>query len=115
MSQVKATAPNGTVYVYESESYWDKDLKQPRNRRKLIGKIDPDTGEIIPTRKKKSNPHLDPVDESEAITALKEKYEKRLEEKDAFIAQQKREIQILKKKNTDVLNDIKKLINKYEE
>lgn len=114
MSQVKVTAPNGTVYVYESESYWDKDLKQPRNRRKLIGKIDPNTGEIVPTRKKQANPHLDPVNESEAISALKEKYEKRLEEKDALIAQQKREIQILKKKNTDVLNDVKKLIDKYE-
>lgn len=44
------------TYVYESTSYWDKDKKQPRAKRKLIGKIDPDTGEIIPTspRKKKA-------------------------------------------------------------
>ena len=27
-----------TTYVYESESYWDKEKKQPRSRRKLIGK-----------------------------------------------------------------------------
>lgn len=31
---------SGTVYVYESESYWDKEKKAPRNRRKLIGKLD---------------------------------------------------------------------------
>lgn len=39
------------TYVYESKSYWDKDLKQPRSIRKLIGKRDPETGEIIPTGK----------------------------------------------------------------
>lgn len=44
----------GVTYVYESESYWDKSLKQPRSRRRLIGKRDPDTGEIVPTRRRKS-------------------------------------------------------------
>ena len=34
----------GITYVYSSESYWDKDLKAPRNRKKLIGKIDKETG-----------------------------------------------------------------------
>lgn len=37
------------TYVYESTSYWDKELKQPRSHRKLIGKLDPVTGETIPT------------------------------------------------------------------
>ena len=37
----------GTTYVYESESYWDKEKKQPRSHRKLIGKLDDETGEII--------------------------------------------------------------------
>jgi len=41
----------GVTYVYESESYWDKEKQQPRNRRTLIGKIDPATGEIVPTGK----------------------------------------------------------------
>ncbi len=41
----------GITYVYESESYWDKEKQQPRNRRKLIGKIDPVTGAIVPTGK----------------------------------------------------------------
>ncbi len=40
---------SGITYVYESESYWDKVKQQPRARRKLIGKIDPDTGEVVPT------------------------------------------------------------------
>ncbi len=44
----------GITYVYESISYWDKEKKQSRAKRKLIGKIDPTTGEVVPTRKKKS-------------------------------------------------------------
>lgn len=39
----------GITYVYESHSYWDKELKQPRSTRKLLGKRDPLTGEIVPT------------------------------------------------------------------
>ena len=39
----------GITYVYESTSYWDKEKKQPRSKRVLIGKVDPDTGEVIPT------------------------------------------------------------------
>ena len=42
---------SGTTYVYESKSYWDKEKKQPRSRRKLIGKLDEETGEIVPTGK----------------------------------------------------------------
>jgi len=41
----------GITYVYESESYWDKVKQQPRSRRKLIGRLDKKTGEIIATRK----------------------------------------------------------------
>jgi len=40
----------GITYAYENEAYWDKEKQQSRARRKLIGKIDPETGEIIPTR-----------------------------------------------------------------
>lgn len=39
----------GITYVYESTSYWDKEKKQPRSTRVLIGKLDPDTGKVVPT------------------------------------------------------------------
>lgn len=42
----------GIKYVYESESYYDKEKHQSRSKRKLIGKIDPETGEMVPTGKK---------------------------------------------------------------
>jgi transposase len=43
----------GVTYAYESISYWDKDKQQSRAKRKCIGRVDPDTMKIIPTRKRK--------------------------------------------------------------
>lgn len=40
---------SGITYVYESTSYWDKEKKQARSHRKLIGRLDPATGKVVPT------------------------------------------------------------------
>jgi len=40
------------TYAYESVSCWDKEKQQSRAKRRCIGRIDPGTKEIIPTRKK---------------------------------------------------------------
>ncbi len=45
-----------TTYVYESISYWDEEKKQSRSKRRVIGKLDPETGEIIPTGKRGRKP-----------------------------------------------------------
>lgn len=52
---------SGITYVYESYSYWDKEKQQSRAKRKLIGRLDEATGEIIPTdgRCKKRSPYYD--------------------------------------------------------
>jgi len=44
---------SGVTYVYKSTSYWDKEKKQSRARRKCIGKLDPETKKIVPTCRKK--------------------------------------------------------------
>ena len=46
----------GVTYAYESTSFWDKEKKQSRSKRRLIGIVDPNTGEIKPTTKKKRKP-----------------------------------------------------------
>ena len=43
---------SGVTYVYESKSVWVPELKQSRSNRTLIGRRDPETGEIVPTRKR---------------------------------------------------------------
>ena len=48
---------HNVTYAYWSESYYDKDKKQSRSKRTLLGKVDPVTHEILPTRKtKRSKP-----------------------------------------------------------
>ncbi|MDD4773429.1 MAG: hypothetical protein PHZ09_07465 [Eubacteriales bacterium] len=51
----------GIIYAYESKAYWDKEKKQSRAKRTLIGKIDPDSGKIIPTReyRKQTKPAIE--------------------------------------------------------
>jgi transposase len=50
---------SGITYAYEAVYYWDKEKKQSRCKRKLIGRVDSETGDIIPTdgrcRKDKSS------------------------------------------------------------
>jgi transposase len=43
----------GAVYAYSVRSYWDKEKKAPRNKQTYLGKVDPSTGEIIPSAKRK--------------------------------------------------------------
>jgi transposase len=47
----------GITYAYENKAYWDKEKQQSRAERKLIGKVDPNTGEIVPTRPYKKREH----------------------------------------------------------
>jgi hypothetical protein len=42
---------NDVTYVYESSGYWDKEKQQARNTRICIGKVDPVTGNIIPSKR----------------------------------------------------------------
>ena len=42
---------NGITYVYESTGYWNKEKQQARNTRKCIGKLDPVTGNFVPSKK----------------------------------------------------------------
>lgn len=58
-----------TTYVYESTSYWDSDKGQSRSRRKVIGKLDPVTGEIIPTGGRGRKKKVPEVSESDAAAS----------------------------------------------
>lgn len=68
-----------TTYVYESESYWDPVLKQARSKRTCIGKVDPATGEIIPTGKRGRKKTSTDNPETEKTIALSQYEEARRE------------------------------------
>ena len=48
----------GITYAYETVYFWDKNKQQSRAKRTCVGKVDPISGEIVPTRKKNLNPNL---------------------------------------------------------
>ena len=51
----------GVTYVYEVVAFWDKEKKQARNKQVCIGKLDPGTGEVIPSKRLTSQKALPPA------------------------------------------------------
>ena len=87
------------TYVYESVSYWDKELKQPRSHRKLIGRIDPVTGDVVPTGKRSKPDDADGIS-SHSDTDYKTLYEQALAaiaQKDALIAELRSQLSSLER------------------
>lgn len=94
----------GAKYAYESTSYWDKEKQQPRSTRKYIGKVDPETGEII--RKKDRKAHS--ADTDSGMVSELERLQDALSQKEQEIADLK--IQLAEK--TKAYNKLKKTVNK---
>ncbi len=49
---------SGITYAYESHSDWDPERKMTWTKRRLIGCVGPDTGEIVPTDGRNKNQKL---------------------------------------------------------
>lgn len=103
----------GIIYVYESKSYWDKEKQQPRSHRKLIGKLDEETGEIIHTdgRGKKRTEKKKAISED---TALCDELKQKIKEKDIVIHRLTNQNMALEKERAAVLKEIGNILYKYE-
>lgn len=105
-----------TTYVYESESYWVPELGQSRSKRKLLGKLDPATGEIVPCGKrgpKKKSPEAgeEQVSASE-YTKLRGQYEQSQTEATKLrlsLTEMEKELSDLKRQNQRMANTIQKI------
>ena len=66
---------SGITYAYESKAYWDSEKKQSRSKRTLIGRVDPETGEIRKTdgRCRKNSPYqtVQMTEQDEILNRLK--------------------------------------------
>ncbi len=107
---------SNTTYVYESESYWVPELGQSRSKRKLLGKLDPATGEIVPCgkrgpKKKESKDNGEQIPASEH-TKLREQYEQLQAETTALrlsLNEMEKEVSDLRKQNQRMKNIIQKV------
>ncbi len=87
---------SGITYAYESHSYWDPEKKMTRAKRKLIGRVDPETGEIVPTdgrNRKCKTAAMDSADYKKMYEKLLKKYEAQ----EILIESLKKQIEELKK------------------
>ncbi len=113
----KFNKQTGVTYVYESESYWDKEKKQPRSKRKLIGKIDEETGEIVPTggrgrnKKKKADDISGTFPPDSNLETLCLEQSEQLCQNDAEISALKKQVMEL----TLSVNEYKRRLSKIEE
>ena len=102
----------GITYVYESESYYDKEKHQSRSRRKLVGKIDPQTGEVVPTGNIGRPPKNPEAAKAAGDADYKKMYEKELlsnEKKDQKIASLEAELNETKTALLDYQSMVKKI------
>ena len=101
-----------TTYVYESESYWDAEKKQTRSTRKLLGKLDPETGEIIPTgkrgRKRKEATAEGTGTFREQLSAVSAGYTEQIRQHQMTIRQQEIEINAMRKRIAQLENTLAK-------
>lgn len=84
---------SGKTYVYETTYYWDKEKKQSRSKRTLIGRLDEETGEIVPTdgRGRKRSPNYNPSEDETQVPNTVEELQaeiKRLKEENEALKEQ---------------------------
>ena len=91
-----------TTYVYESVSYWDAEKGQSRSNRKLLGKLDPETGEIVATGKrgrKKKTPAVEEAASFKAqLSAVTDSYTEQVRQQELTIRQQEMQIKELSRR-----------------
>ena len=96
---------SGVIYAYENLGTWDKVNKKPICRRRLIGKVDPVTKEIVPT---------DQRNKSQSPDYVQPPYEKGYE-MPTTLAGRKKEILRLLKENYELKQKIEELEKKIAE
>mgnify|MGYP007032359252 FL=1 len=95
----------GAKYAFESVSYWDKDKKQPRSKRRYLGKVDPETGEIIPSRGRTVHSEEKASEETTILPALYKEIEKR----DRTIKELRRDLDEVTEKYNQLLTTVQKI------
>ena len=120
MGEVHCRDPRtGIVYVYSSQSYWDKETKTKKAHRKLIGKLD-ENGNLVPTkgtpgRNKKQTTDRRPSDSnsSDAVTEMMKSYEQRLKTQADRIANLEATIREITRDKQNLVDNLERILSKH--
>lgn len=91
MSKIYMTNKAGITYVYEQTPFYDPEKKQSRPKKKYLGRLDPETGEIIQTAGKRIRTKKHEESDNDEVASLSASV-KRLNE---IVVDQKKKIQSL--------------------
>ena len=104
----------GITYVIDdSESYWDKEKQQPRSRRKIIGKIDPVTGEVVPTNRHQKRKTISAGGSPASSTVKSAGDETRADQ--ARILELEEQVSKLQKQKEELLKELDLLTARYRD
>ena len=114
MAIIKQTnKKTGITYVIDSESYWDKEKQQPRSRRKIIGKIDPATGEVVPTNRHQKRKAVSEGQSPSSSAAKSAGDETRADQ--AKILELEEQVSKLQKQKEELLKELELLTARYRD
>jgi hypothetical protein len=88
---------SGNTYAYESHSFWDKEKKMSRAKRTLIGRVDPNTGDIVATDGRGRKRNMKKAEGEVDYKALYKKLQKKCAAQETLITALKEELAKLKK------------------
>lgn len=94
MPIVKCTNKDGRTYAYLSTSYYDKEKKASRPKKKYLGRVDPETGEIIPPKGRRTSAQAEEAKKDPIAAAKKESEQLRRELLEANLKNEDDEITI---------------------
>ena len=114
MAIIKQTnKKTGITYVIDSEYYWDKEKQQPRSRRKIIGKIDPATGEVVPTNRHQKRKAVSEGQSPSSSAAKSAGDETRADQ--AKILELEEQVSKLQKQKEELLKELELLTARYRD
>lgn len=95
----------GAKYAFENISFWDKEKKQPRSKRKYLGKVDSETGNIIPSRGRSSHIQETEAEKENEIQKLRAE----LKNRDQIITELRHDLNTLTTKYDQALDTLQKI------
>lgn len=102
MAIVKYKNQSGVTYAYESTAQWDPEKKQSRPVRKYLGRVDPETGEIIRTKGRRGRPKKEDTATPEAASDASVDYESLYRKCSSSLKSAEESISRLEQENKDL-------------
>ena len=93
-----------TKYAYRSESYRDPITKQPKSRRTYLGRVDPETNEIVP-KAEKGKRNRNPLEKETTPVSGKES----IQSKGINLNELRRQVELLQSQHNELKQKLERI------